>query len=137
MRYTIITIIAAAWLLTTCCRTAYPDTPADHRVLLDAIRQVESGGNDAARGDNGRSLGPLQTSRAAWADATRHGRVTWDYDTLVWSWPHCQQVAVWYWQRYGCETDEARARCWNAGPGWRKKMRATDGYWQRVKGAMK
>jgi len=123
--------LALTWDLAALCCNAYPDAPADHAVLLDAIRQVESGGNDRAVGDHGRSTGPLQTSRAAWADATRHGGVSWDYDALVWSWPHSQQVAVWYWQKYGCDSDEKRARCWNGGPGGHRK-KSTLPYWRKV-----
>lgn len=39
--------IVILWLLIAACRTAYPAT------LIEAIRQVESGGNDAATGDGG------------------------------------------------------------------------------------
>ena len=106
-----------------------------HGALLNAIRQVESGGDDKAIGDGGRSRGPLQCSKAAWADATRYGGVDWDYNRHVWSWPHAAQVARWYWRRYRCKTDEARARTWNGGPaGPRKKD--TLKYWRRVQAAL-
>ena len=29
--------------------------------------------------------------------------------------------------------DEAKARCHNAGPAWRSRISATDGYWEKVK----
>jgi len=130
-------LLALAWLLIAKCNPAYPDEiPPPHASLLAAIRQVESGGDDRAVGDGGRSLGPLQTSRAAWQDATRHGRVEWSYDRLVWSWPHCQQVAIWYWGRYDCQSDEQRARIWNGGPRGHLK-KSTLPYWNRVKATMK
>ena len=136
IRHTIITIIAAAWLLTTCCRTAYPDTPADHRVLLDAIRQVESGGNDGAIGDHGRSKGPMQCQRAAWREACQYGKVNWGYDSNVWDRAKSAQVFLWYGARYGAKTDEQFSRIWNGGPRGMSK-RATEAYWKRVKETMR
>ena len=35
----------------------------------DAIKQVESSGNENAVGDNGRSIGPLQIQRSYYNDA--------------------------------------------------------------------
>ncbi|MBA7561103.1 hypothetical protein ES708_02738 [subsurface metagenome] len=96
--------------------------------LFDALRQVESAGNDYAVGDGGRSKGPYQCGRAAWADG---GGNPADYDRLVWNRAACERVMVGYWKRYGCETDEQRARCWNGGPRGAEK-KATLKYWQRV-----
>lgn len=132
---TYILALAVLWTVTSCVRTAYPDTPADHRVLLDAIRQVESGGNDRAIGDSCRSRGAFQIQRAYWQEAARHGRVSWDYSRWVWDRQKSEQIVCWYWQKYGATTDEARARIHNGGPrGVSKK--ATEAYWQRVKVAM-
>ena len=111
-------------------------TYADDSRLIAAIRHVESGGNDHAIGDGGRARGPYQIHRACWIDATQYGGVTWDYETMAHSEPHARQVMQWYWARYGMATDEAKARGWNAGPGWRRKLAATDGYWRRVRAAM-
>lgn len=104
--------------------------------LFAAIRQVESGGDDYAIGDGGRSRGPYQIGLAYWQDACAQGGCQWDYLRLVWSRPHCEQVMRWYWKRYGAETDEERARCHNSGPRWRQKYGLTDKYWRRVKAAM-
>ncbi len=105
-----------------------------HRALFDAIRQVESGGNDRAVGDGGRSRGPMQISRAYWQDA----RVPWPYDTHVWSRWHSEQVMLRYWAKYGALTDEQKARCHNAGPRWRTRARlATDRYWRTVQRRMR
>jgi len=101
------------------------------RSLFDAIRLVESGGDDRAVGDGGRSRGPYQCGRAAWADG---GGNPVDYDRLVWDRAACEAVMIGYWRRYGATTDEARARLWNGGPNWRTKP-ATAEYWRRVKGA--
>ena len=55
------TITAAAY--------ARPRPPALTDDLLDAIRQVESSGNDAAIGDGGKAIGPYQIWRVYWIDA--------------------------------------------------------------------
>lgn len=107
--------------------TPHADAPGGR--LLDAIREVESGGNDYAVGDGGRSKGPYQCGRLAWADG---GGNPDDYDRLVWDRRECEKVMVRYWQRYGARTDEERARLWNGGPRWREKP-ATEEYWRRVR----
>ena len=106
------------------------------RTLIEAVVLVESGGNDRAVGDGGRSCGPMQCGRAAWADACQALGVDWDYDSLVWSRPHSAAVFLAYTTRWGARTDEERARCWNSGPAWRRKYRLTDGYWRRVAASM-
>ncbi len=122
--------LVAAWLLIAACRTAYPAT------LIEAIRQVESGGNDRALGDGGNARGPYQIHRGYWRDATDYGRVQWDYDRLVWSRQHSEQVMAWYWQRYGAITDEEKARIHNGGPRGHKR-KSTLPYWRRVQEAMR
>lgn len=101
-------------------------------ILLDAIRQVESGGDPSAVGDNGRSLGAYQIGEAYWQDACEYGGVTWAYESGVYDDAKCRQVIRWYWRRYGAQTDEQRARMHNGGPQGHRK-RATVAYWQKVK----
>ena len=111
------------------------DFPTE-RQLLDAIRAVESGGDVSGKavGDAG-ELGPYQIKRAAWSDAVEWGKVGWNYAELVWSAPHCEQVARWYWARYRAVTPEHRARLWNGGPDWRTDP-DTIVYWARVEAAL-
>ena len=105
---------------------------ASMRRLLDAIRKVESGGNDRAIGDGGRSVGPYQCGLAAWLDG---GGKRADYPRLAYDRAATERVMLGYWTRYGCTTDEQRARCWNGGPmGMRK--RSTREYWNKVKAAL-
>lgn len=102
----------------------------DHRPLLDAIRAVESGGDNYAIGDGGRSRGPYQIGKPYWQDGCEFGKVNWPYE-LVYSRRHSEQVMLWYWQRYGARTDEQRARMHNGGArGHRKQV--TLPYWRRV-----
>lgn len=101
-------------------------------LLFEAIREVESAGDNFAIGRNG-ELGPYQIGPAYWADAIEYGEAQWDYHELVWSRAHCEQVMRWYWKRYGAKTDEERARMHNGG--W--IMKGTDMYWEAIKELMK
>ena len=58
-------IVAAIVIACATCANAQPSEP-----LLDAIRQVESGGRDLT-GDGGRAIGPYQIHRRYWQDAVR------------------------------------------------------------------
>ena len=109
---------------------------AEWRPFLDAVRHEESRGDDRAVGDGGRSRGPVQCGRAAWADACEYMGVDWDYDKCVWLRFESEAVVIAYTQRWGARTWEERARCWNSGPKWRRKYRLTNGYWRRVKARM-
>lgn len=112
--------------------------------LLDAIEQVESGGNVHAVGDGGRSLGPLQIQRVYWADAVEHSRRQGDYWDLgsgtypasVLDRSYARQVVLAYADRYGARTTEEIAKVHNGGPAGARK-RATLGYWARVQAAMR
>ncbi len=97
------------------------------KLLFYAIRQRESSHNDRAVGDNGKSRGPYQITKAYWADAN----VEWDYDTFVWSRFHSEQVMIAYWKRYGAQTDEQRARMHNGGPRGVQKA-STLNYWKSI-----
>ncbi len=113
--------------------------------LFDAIRLVESGGNNSAIGDGGKALGPYQITRSYWQDAIRKGNVDWDFGTLVWE-PKCsEQIMLWYWQLHCPEAldyffltgnAEILTRIHNGGPtGLRKPQ--TLKYWHRVQAMMK
>lgn len=112
-------------------------TPSDLRPLLDAIRTVESGGNDRAVGDNGVSRGPYQIKRGYWADS----RVRLPYDRLVWDRASSEQVVVAYWRRYCPKALRANdwqtlARVHNGGPAGARKA-ATRDYWLKVRGRLR
>ena len=115
---------------------ATPTLAAD-AALLDAIKAVESGGDSSAVGDNGKSLGAYQIGKAYWSDATKHGKVKWDYKAGVKDDAKCKQVIRWYWKRYAPKnaTKETKARIHNGGPKGHKK-KATEKYWAKVKKAM-
>jgi hypothetical protein len=104
--------------------------------LFPAIVAVESGGNPAAVGDKGQAHGLIQAHRAAWTEGCQALGVHWSYERGVRNAWRCRTVFYAYTSRYGARTDEQRARCWNSGPGWRHKVKATNGYWRRVRAAM-
>jgi hypothetical protein len=111
----------------------------DYRAWYDAVRQVETGGcADAANavGDGGRSLGPYQIQRAYWQDSGIPGK--WhDVRDLR----YAERVIRAYMQRYQRKAWQrgdwqVLSRTHNGGPAGARK-RATLGYWNKVKKAMK
>ena len=115
--------------------------------LLDAIREVESGGDDCAIGDRNllnKAYGPFQIRKPYYIDAvqfnrqlTAGGRSFQD----VWgegSAPYSQEVIMSYMGRYATEarlghppTNEDIARIHNGGPNGFKNP-STEAYWGKV-----
>ena len=108
------------------------------RPLLAAIQAVETSGIRApsqAVGDDGRSIGPYQISKAYWMDSRIKG-----------AWKHCrgqaysETVMLAYWKRH-CPVAlrqrnfEVLARIHNGGPRGQSKQ-ATILYWQKVRRAL-
>lgn len=108
-----------------------------HRALLDAILQVESGGDDDATGDNGNALGGYQIWRVYWQDATEWCTELGGEYEQVRSRAYAERVVVAYWHRY-CRQAlrdgdlEVLARVHNGGPKGATKP-ATLKYWVKVK----
>ncbi len=102
-----------------------------------ALHQVETNGRTGAiYGDGGRSLGPLQISRAYWQDSRVKGKWS-DCASLAYS----LRVSSAYMQRYApvawrSGNHKVLARIHNGGPKGHRK-RATMSYWRRVQAAMK
>ena len=98
-----------------------------------ALHQVETSGRlGAIEGDGGRSLGPLQISRAYFADS----RVAGSYEQVI-ELEAAIKVASAYMRRYEPEAwrqgnVDILARLHNAGPRWRRKLAATDSYSAKV-----
>lgn len=109
--------------------------PGD-RALLQAIRQVETGGQPNggrdAVGDGGRSIGPYQLQRAYHADSGVPGTYEQCRDR-----EYAERVVRAYWRRY-CPrgSDEVKARTHNGGRLGPKKA-ATLKYWKKVQRAMR
>lgn len=134
--------MTAIWVSAVSCVAAVLlQTPQDARddpfeAFMQAVWRVEAGGRlNPPDGDGGRSIGPLQISRAYWQDSGIGG--TWedvrDFDVAV-------RCAFGYWSRWCPEALQNRdwetlARVHNGGPRGAQKS-ATLRYWLRVKEAM-
>ena len=112
----------------------------ENRILYDAIREVE--GDDGEVGPAG-ERGPYRITPAYWKDGCEE--ISGQYNTTLaaverlFDYEDCVDLLVaseiimkFYWQRYGAETDEQRARLHNSGP----DMQGTDEYWAEVKAIM-
>ena len=123
-------------------RGASPTPTARQRLMLDAIRHVESGGLDPVPdGDGGRAIGPYQIHRAYWTDAHAFD------PTLGGSYQDCrkrhyaERVVAAYMRRYAraawaAGDAQTIARIHNGGPRGHKKN-ATKGYWRRVQARLR
>ena len=104
--------------------------------LLNAIEQVESHGNAAAIGDQGRALGSMQIWQCVVIDANRIAGVSYSHADAL-NRTKARQIASIYLNYYGkrighAPTEQDYARIWNGGPSGHKKI-ATLGYWIKVK----
>jgi hypothetical protein len=119
--------------------TVPPPSTVDMRPILDAIRQVETGGcKDAANavGDNGRSIGPLQIQYGYWLDACEYEPSLRQAGYhAVRDVEYAERCVIAYLSRYVKDWSnpiDAAARTHNGGPkGIGRK--ATDGYAAKVK----
>ena len=111
--------------------------------LLDAIRIVESGGNDNAGGDGGNAIGPYQIWRNYWKDAVDHDPSIGGKYEDCFDQKYAEKIVNAYMDRYAIPrrlghdpTFEDIARIHNGGPnGHRKK--ATVSYWEKVQKELK
>lgn len=116
---------------------------AEQRKLVNAIIQVESGGDDDAVGDNGNAIGCLQIWKVYWQDAVERSKLGGKYEDCY-DRNYAIKVFDAYMTRYAKEkwTDPKKfdaehvARIHNGGPkGYKKK--ATIKYWNKVKKELK
>jgi hypothetical protein len=132
-----ITIIAifVIGLLATLAAAVPPPSDYDTDRILNAIRQVETGGEaDPANavGDGGKAIGPFQIHRVYWQDAVEYdpsiGGVYSDCKDEA----YARRIVIAYLSRY-CKSwsDETVARIHNGGPRGHKKT-ATVKYWRKV-----
>ena len=112
----------------------------DWLLLVTALIQVESGGNNAAVGDDGKALGCLQIQQCVIDDVNeiygthyKHKQAL-EREYSVWI---CKLYLSYYGKIYTKRTGkqptyEILARIWNGGPHGYKKS-ATYKYWLKVK----
>ena len=108
-----------------------------HEQILEAIHVVESSGRTKSvpAGDSGKSIGPLQISRAYWQDSGVEGH----YEDCL-HLGYARQVVAAYMRRWvpgawAHHDAEVIARVHNGGPRGMTKQ-ATVRYWLRVKGVL-
>ena len=117
--------------------TSASASAADFAGFVRAVHQVETSGRTTGHiiGDGGKSLGPLQVSRAAWQDSRVGGRYEDVADLAV-----ATRVLRAYLTRYAPKALAAGesagnwqecSRIWNGGPKGASKT-ATLAYWRKV-----
>ncbi len=113
----------------------------DHRVWLDALIQVESGGDAEAVGDDGKALGVLQIHQVYWQDAVEISSdlATRKYEDVK-DPEYAERVVIAYMMRYArnaliASDYEKTSRIHNGGPRGHRK-RATLPYWEKVEAIM-
>ncbi len=119
-----------------------PAFAAEQQAILDAIRQVESGGEaNPPRGDDGKALGPFQIHRIYWQDAVAFDpqlgpEAGYSYEDCADRF-YAQLVVKAYMLRWIPEdwsraNAEVIARTHNGGPLGQGKE-ATEKYWAKVR----
>ena len=110
----------------------------DRRMILDAIRTVERGGDpDPPAGDGGRALGPYQIHREYWADAVAFEPGLGGSYEDVRRVAYAERVIDAYMRRHAPDAwsagdAETIARIHNGGPRGAERA-STLGYWRKVK----
>lgn len=113
-------------------------TDADWRKFLDALREVETGGqpNEGrdAVGDGGKALGPYQIHKSYWQDAVDFDKTIGGKYEDVKDKAYAEKIVKAYLKRYlkNKITYENAARVHNGGPKGHTKA-ATVKYWKKVK----
>lgn len=121
------------------CARAWAGAPARATPeLLDAIRQVESHGNDNAVGDNGKAIGPYQIWYTYWKDAVEFDKTLGGSYKDCYNPDYARRVVIAYLTRYAPKnaTMEDLARIHNGGPQGYKNSK-TIKYWNKVKKELK
>jgi len=121
-------------LALVCARAGAEPPKALTPDLLNAIRQVESGGNDNAVGDAGKAIGPYQIHKVYWQDAVEHDKSLGGTYQDCYDPEYARRVVIAYLSRYAPKNATAQdlARIHNGGPKGYKKT-ATVKYWNKVK----
>jgi hypothetical protein len=134
-KHIIATIIIVTGILASLAAAVPPPSDYDTDRILDAIRQVETGGcKDPANavGDGGRAIGPFQIHQSYWQDAIEYDPSIGGVYADCKSEEYARRVVLAYMSRY-CKvwTDANVARIHNGGPAGHKR-KATLGYWSKV-----
>lgn len=108
-------------------------TTFDWTHVIEAIIQVESGGETKAKSKDGASCGILQITRVCVDDANKIlGKKKYTYQDRF-NVKKSKEIFCIIQNRYNPKHDfEIACRLWNGGCGWRKNIHATDAYYRKV-----
>ena len=109
---------------------AHAITPEELDILIPALIQVESGGNDSAIGDSGKAVGCLQIWPIMVRDVNQFSASKYTLDDRY---NRQKSIAICraYMSHYGKRwTIEQAARHWNSGP---STTKGTDKYWSKAR----
>ena len=125
-------------LLSLVLAVASPAQQVSMERFLEAIRQVESHGNDKAVGDNGKAIGPYQIWRVYWQDAVEFDKTLGGSYQDCYNPQYAARVVRAYMARYAPKgaSLEVMARIHNGGPKGHQKA-ATAAYWAKVQRELK
>lgn len=116
-----------------------PPTCPNDLVVLDAIKQVETGGcknPSEAVGDNGKAIGPFQIHYVYWKDAVEYDPSIGGKYSDCKNEEYARKIVIAYLSRYTPNWNpQTVARIHNGGPRGHKKS-ATIKYWNKVKKEM-
>lgn len=105
--------------------------------LIAAMILVESGGNLNAINNNEQAYGATQIRQLALDDLNERYRTAYKLTDFLGNERLARWAVIHYPPLYGARTPEEYARCWNSGSKWREKYHLTDGYWAKIKQAMR
>jgi hypothetical protein len=132
-----VVLLTLVWLATGGESEASGDT-WNRRVLLDAIRFVESGNRDnVPDGDDGKAIGPYQIHKVYWFDANEFDQSLGGTYQQCRKRDYAERVIDAYMRRHAKRAwaigdGQTIAKVHNGGPKGHQKN-ATKGYWQRVR----
>jgi hypothetical protein len=135
-RNIIIAVLFVCGILASLAAAVPPPSDFNTDRILDAIRQVETGGcknPSEAVGDGGKAIGPFQIHLGYWKDAVAFDKSLGGTYNDCRKPEYARRVVRAYLTRYGRgKTNEEMARIHNGGPRGHRKS-ATLEYWERVK----
>ena len=144
--YNILIIVAYIAVIIANTAVAAPPPPSfDTDRILDAIKQVETGGIEdpnAATGDNGKAIGAFQVHKAYWIDAVEYDKTIGGCYADCRDEAYARRIVIAYLSRY-CKvwSVENVSRIHNGGCNILKRQGTTawdktTKYWYKVKNAL-
>jgi hypothetical protein len=128
-------VLIVVGLLATLAAAVPPPSDYDTDRILDAIREVETGGHrdpTNAVGDGGKAIGPYQIHRVYWQDAVQYDPSIGGVYEDCRNEQYARRIILAYLSRY-CKvwTDQNVSRIHNGGPKGHTKS-STIKYWKKI-----